>query len=122
MLAVGAVASTGPPPAPQARRASHRLLARPQALPVAIQWPVVRYHGADNTRGNTYDVTRLHMCSTLVFSGASALPWTARTAGGWEDSPTQTGSGAMAAGRGESPEPDVLALILSPSSSDEEPD
>ena len=42
MLAVGAVASTGPPPAPQARRASHRLLARPQALPVAIQWPVVR--------------------------------------------------------------------------------
>ena len=45
-----------------------------------------------------------------------------RTAGGWEDSPTQTGSGAMAAGRGESPEPDVLALILSPSSSDEEPD
>ena len=49
-------------------------------------------------------------------------PWTARTAGGWEDSPTQTGSGAMAAGRGESPEPDVLALILSPSSSDEEPD
>ena len=23
-------------------RASHRLLARPQALPVAIQWPVVR--------------------------------------------------------------------------------
>ena len=42
MLAVGAVASTGPPPATQARRASHRLLARPQALPVAIQWPVVR--------------------------------------------------------------------------------
>ena len=42
MLAVGAVASTGPPPASQARRASHRLLARPQALPVAIQWPVVR--------------------------------------------------------------------------------
>ena len=42
MLAVGAVASTGPPPAPQARRASHRLLARPQAWPVAIQWPVVR--------------------------------------------------------------------------------
>ena len=28
----------------------------------------------------------------------------------------------MAAGWGESPEPDVLALILSPSSSDEEPD
>ena len=45
-----------------------------------------------------------------------------RIAGGWENSPTQTGSGAMAAGRGESPEPDVLALILSPSSSDEEPD
>ena len=44
MLAVGAVASTGPPPAPQARRASHRLLARPQALPVAIQWPVVRLY------------------------------------------------------------------------------
>ena len=42
VLAVGAVASTGPPPAPQARRASHRLLARPKALPVAIQWPVVR--------------------------------------------------------------------------------
>ena len=42
MLAVGAVASTGPPPAPQARRASHTLLARPQALFVAIQWPVVR--------------------------------------------------------------------------------
>ena len=42
VLAVGAVASTGPAPAPQARRASHRLLARPQALPVAIQWPVVR--------------------------------------------------------------------------------
>ena len=39
-----------------------------------------------------------------------------------KDSPTQTGGGAMAAGRGESPEPDVLALILSPSSSDEEPD
>ena len=39
---MGAVASTGPPPATQARRASHRLLARPQALPVAIQWPVVR--------------------------------------------------------------------------------
>ena len=42
VLAVGAVASTGPPPATQARRASHRLLARPQALPVATQWPVVR--------------------------------------------------------------------------------
>ena len=54
--------------------------------------------------------------------GAGAPPWTARTAGGWEDSPTQTGGGAMAAGRGESLEPDVLALILSPSSSDEEPD
>ena len=39
MLAVEAVASTGPPPAPQARRASHRLLARPQALPVAIRGP-----------------------------------------------------------------------------------
>ena len=60
MLAVGAVASTGPPPAPQARRASHRLLARPQALPVAIQWPVVRRvrprggaiaHAIDSLRG-----------------------------------------------------------------------
>ena len=54
--------------------------------------------------------------------GAGAPPWTARTAQGWENSPTQTGGGAMAAGRDESPEPNVLALILSPSSSDEEPD
>ena len=50
MLAVEAVASTGPPPAPQARKASHRLLARPQALPVAIQWPVVRHAGGNCMR------------------------------------------------------------------------
>ena len=55
MLAVGAVASTGPPPAPQARRASHRLLARPQALPVAIQWPVVRGSSADSSERVLHD-------------------------------------------------------------------
>eukprot|EP01051_Picozoa_sp_SAG22_P040566 SAG22_NODE_21958_length_252_cov_1.261438_1_plen_61_part_10 len=26
------------------------------------------HYTTDNTRGNTYDFTRIHMCSTLVFS------------------------------------------------------
>ena len=44
----------------------------------------------------------------------------AENTGGWDYSPTQTGGGPRAADRGESPEPDVFALILSLSSSDEE--
>ena len=58
----------------------------------------------------------------LVFRDSEMLYFSISVETMHKDSPTQTGSGAMAAGRGESPEPDVLALILSPSSSDEEPD
>ena len=67
MLAVGAVASTGPPPAPQARRASHRLLARPQALPVAIQWPVVRLQRIVALAGEDSERTRA-LCAARTFA------------------------------------------------------